>query len=190
MQPFDIFSQWYTTAQQVGLKEPTAVNLATATPQGLPSNRTVLLKAWDERGFVIFTNHHSRKAQQLEKNPHASLCFYWMPLMRQVRIEGTVEATSNAESDDYFASRSRDSQLGAWASLQSSVMPKASSLQERFEQYQALYAGKDVPRPPHWGGFRVIPEMFEFWEERPHRMHQRDIFLRDGESWRKENWYP
>lgn len=188
--PFSIFSNWYASAANCGLKEPTAVNFATAGRQGRPSNRTVLLKSWDDKGFVIFTNFTSHKGRDLAENPYGALCFYWMPLGRQVRVEGAAEQVTDAEADAYFASRARDSQLGAWASLQSQPMAHEGQLKERYEAVKAEYEGRDVPRPPHWVGIRIVPEVMEFWEERPFRMHERLVYRNCADGWKKEILFP
>lgn len=173
-----------------GIEEPTAMLLATATKQAAPSSRVVLLKAHDVRGFCFFTNYEGRKSQELIANPQAALIFYWMPLKRQLRIEGLVERTSEAESDAYFASRHRQSQLGAWASAQSRPMDTADALQARMEEMAKTFDGKPVPRPPHWGGWRVVPHGMEFWQEGAHRLHTRQRYTRQGEQWAEEYLYP
>lgn len=188
--PLELFNAWYAEAQNSGLKEPTSVNLATADKTGKPSNRTVLLKGYDERGFAIYTNNQSRKGQELLSNPYASLCFYWMNLGKQIRIEGKIEPVTEAESDAYFQSRQRISQLGALASDQSRPMPHPNALKERVAELEKQYEGKPVPRPAHWHGFRVIPQLIEFWQEGPFRLHDRLIYIREGEGWKTEIWYP
>jgi pyridoxamine 5'-phosphate oxidase len=188
--PLDQFSAWYEHAVAAGLPEPEAMALATSTPDGLPSVRFVLLKGIDERGVEFFTNYESRKGRELTTNPHAALAILWKPLQRQVRLEGPVEVLTAAESDAYFASRSRGSQLGAWASRQSEAIPDREWLENRLAEVDASYAD-EVPRPPHWGGFRLVPDAIEFWEGRPNRLHDREAFTRgvDG-AWHARRLSP
>lgn len=187
---FARFEEWYAEARASGLTYPDAMTLATADTNGQPSARVVLLKAHDTRGFTFFTNFTSRKSQQIKINPRAALCLYWEPLGKQVRIEGRIEPTSEAESDAYFATRPRDSQIGAWASLQSSAMQDRDDLKTRFAEIAARYEGQNIPRPPHWGGWRVVPHRIEFWEEAPHRLHRRDVYTRTADGWMDEMLYP
>lgn len=179
--PLAQFSAWYEHAVAAGLPEPEAMALATSTPDGLPSVRFVLLKGIDERGVEFFTNYESRKGRELATNPHAALAVLWKPLQRQVRLEGPVEVLTASESDAYFASRSRGSQLGAWASRQSESIPDREWLENRLAEVDASYEG-DVPRPPYWGGFRLVPEAIEFWEGRPNRLHDREAFTRGADG--------
>ena len=181
--PIAQFRVWFDQALAAGLAEPNAMTLATCTPDGHPSARVVLLKGLDERGLVFFTSYDGRKAQELAANPRASLVFYWAELERQVRIEGGVERTSEAESDAYFESRPRGSQLGAWSSEQSHVVAGRSVLEARIAEVEAKYANGPVPRPPFWGGFRVRPEVVEFWQGRSNRLHDRLRYRRDGTLW-------
>lgn len=190
--PFDVFAEWYGEAARSGLKEPTAVALATADSEGQPSLRMVLLKSHGPDGFVFFTNYESRKGRELLANPRAALCFHWMPLGRQVRVQGRVEQVSAEEADAYFASRHRDSQIGAWASNQSRPMATRYDLEKAVAKYAAKYAIGTVPRPPHWSGFRIVPHLIEFWSEKPFRLHERIVFSRspDGGPWTTERLFP
>lgn len=166
------------------------MSLATADATGKPSVRIVLLKDFDEKGFVFYTNYEGRKGRELLANSRAALCFYWAPLGAQVRIEGAVSKVSDAEADAYFATRERLSQVGAWASKQSEPIAADGDLEKRVKKYEDEFAGRDVTRPPHWSGFRVSPDRIEFWENRPNRLHQRDLYVRDGANWRTEVLYP
>src|SRR6185369_810919 len=174
--PIKQFQAWFSDAIAANLPLPEAMNLATATPEGRPSSRMVLLKQVDEDGFVFFTNYHSAKAQQLESNPYAALVFYWSHLDRQVRIEGKVERTSVAESSEYFQTRPRESQIGAWASPQSNVIPGREMLEERARDLEQYYRDREIECPGHWGGYRVRPNRIEFWKSRVGRMHDRILY--------------
>ena len=189
--PFKQFKTWFEQAVEAQLPEPNAMAIATTTPDGKPSVRMVLLKDFDERGFVFYTNYESIKGQQLQENPWAALVFWWTQLERQVRIEGKVKKVSPQESDAYFQSRPRDSQLGAWVSNQSQVIDSREVLERRLEELKQKYASKEVPRPPNWGGFRVIPSAIEFWQGRPSRLHDRLRYrlVEDG-SWVRERLSP
>lgn len=182
------FDRWFVEA--AGLTEPNAVVLATATPDGVPSARTMLLKAYDERGLVIFTNLTSRKAREALVNPRATLLFPWLALERQVVVEGAVEQVERVETEAYFRSRPRSSQLGAWASRQSSVLPGREALQQRQAELERRFAGQDVPVPEFWGGLRVVPTAVEFWQGRPSRLHDRLRYRQDGGQWVVERLAP
>jgi pyridoxamine 5'-phosphate oxidase len=178
--PFALFAAWLAEAEANEPNDPNAMALATANAHAWPSVRIVLLKGHGPDGFVFYTNRESRKADELEANPRAALLFHWKSLRRQVRIEGLVSRASDAESDAYFASRSRDSQLGAWASDQSRPLDRRETFEARYAEVSARFSGA-VPRPPHWGGYRVVPERIEFWEDRAHRLHHRRLFVREGD---------
>jgi pyridoxamine 5'-phosphate oxidase len=189
--PFSQFDAWFAEVTQADIREPNAMTLATATQDGQPSARMVLLKGVDARGFVFFTNYESRKGRELSANPRAALVFFWVDLERQVRVEGQIERVSAAESDVYFASRPEGSQLGAWASQQSATLPDRGRLEARYEELRAQYEGQEVPRPPFWGGFRVVPETVEFWQGRVNRLHDRLRYRRSGDgSWVIERLSP
>lgn len=182
--PFKKFSAWLEEATAAEPRVPEAMTLATVSPDGVPSTRMVLLKAHDPSGFVFYTNFNSAKGQELLANPIASLCFHWKSLGRQVRIDGTTAPIADAEADAYFASRPRGSQIGAWASEQSEPVESRDALRARVREVEAQYEGADVPRPPHWSGFRLVPARIEFWQDQPDRLHDRLLFERDGEAWR------
>ncbi|MBD1929287.1 pyridoxamine 5'-phosphate oxidase [Trichocoleus sp. FACHB-90] len=189
--PFKQFRKWFDQAREAQLPEPNAMTLATATSLGNPSARMVLLKDFDERGFVFYSNYESHKAQQLQENPWASLVFWWAELERQVRIEGRVEKVSDEESDTYFHSRPLLSQLGAWASHQSQVIDSREVLEQRLEELKGKFENQEIPRPQHWGGYRVIPTGIEFWQGRPSRLHDRLFYqLCDDGSWVIERLSP
>jgi pyridoxamine 5'-phosphate oxidase len=188
--PIELFRAWYDEARGTEINDSNAMALATADAEGRPSVRMVLLKGYDARGFVFYTNRQSRKAGELAATRHAALLFHWKSVRRQVRIEGPVSLASDAESDAYFASRGRDSQLGAWASDQSQPLPDRADFERRYEEVQARFEGKEVPRPPHWGGYRVAPERIEFWLDRAHRLHERRLFVREDGGWREGLLYP
>jgi pyridoxamine 5'-phosphate oxidase len=188
-EPLAPFARWYEDALAAE-PDPTAMVLATATRDGLPSARIVLLKGFDARGFVFYSNLESRKCRELAANPRAALCFLWKLRRRQVRIEGRAEAVSEAEADAYFASRARDSRIGAWASDQSRPLASRAALEQRVADFARRFGAGEVPRPPFWSGLRVVPEEVEFWQERPSRLHDRWLFVREDEGWRRERLYP
>jgi pyridoxamine 5'-phosphate oxidase len=182
--PLPLFKRWLDEARAAGIHLAEAMTLATATPDGRPSARLVLLKQADEQGFVFYTNYNSVKARELDSNPQAALVFYWPQLERQVRVEGTVERTSAAESDAYFKTRPRESQIGAVASPQSEVIPSREALQQKADEIEKVYEGREVERPEHWGGYRLHPRRIEFWKGRPGRLHDRISYEREADgSW-------
>ncbi len=188
--PLRHFAEIYAQVQKVVVPEPSAMVLATVSAEGRPSARVVLLKGFDDRGFVFFTNLESRKGRELQANSFAALCFHWPPLEQQVRIEGRVVSVTDAEADAYFASRPRGAQIGAWASRQSQVLTTREELEARVRSFEAKFAGGDVPRPPFWSGFRVIPERMEFWQSRASRLHDRTVYVPQNGAWIMEKLYP
>lgn len=188
--PIELFTEWMAAARENELNDSNAMSLATVDAGGMPDVRMVLLKGVDETGFTFFTNAHSAKGQQLKVNAKAALCFHWKSLRRQVRVRGHVEFVTGEAADAYFASRARGSQIGAWASDQSSEAESREVLEARVREIEARYDGKDVPRPPNWHGWRVVPDQIEFWRDRPFRLHDRLQFLRDGDSWLTSRLFP
>ena len=188
--PFEMFATWLAEAREKEPNDPNAMSIATVDDDGLPDLRMVLLKDFDAQGFVFYTNTTSAKGRQLDAHPKAALCFHWKSLRRQVRIRGSVERVSDAEADDYFSSRARDSQIGAWASDQSAPMEGRLEFEKRIAGYAARYAIGKVPRPEHWTGYRIVPEKMEFWRDRPFRLHDRLAFSRAEDGWSKSRLYP
>jgi pyridoxamine 5'-phosphate oxidase len=188
--PFVLFRQWLQEAVESKLPEPMAMTLATATRDGKPSARVVLLKQVDDRGFVFFTNYESRKSEELTQNPSASLLFYWEELHRQIRLEGRAERISRQETEEYFRTRPYESRISAWASKQSSVIGSREELEKKFLEYSQRFSSDDVPAPQFWGGFRLIPETFEFWQGRENRLHDRICFRKRGVAWTIERLSP
>ncbi|QQG37136.1 MAG: pyridoxamine 5'-phosphate oxidase [Micavibrio aeruginosavorus] len=189
--PLPLFAEWLKTAEKTEINDPNAMCLATIDPDGHPSVRIVLLKDVDERGFVFYTNRESRKGQALSLHPQAALCFHWKTLGRQVRVEGTVMIVDDAESDAYYASRPKGSRLGAWASRQSRPLENRSTLVHRIEELEKQYQGTDnIPRPPHWGGYRLKPDYIEFWHDGTSRLHTRLVYKRGEKGWERSLLYP
>ena len=190
MDPLALFHKWFQEAIKAGVYLPESMALGTATPDGKPSVRLVLLKGYDERGFVFFTNYGSRKGVEMDANPEATLVFHWGILQRQIRLEGRVERTSHRESEAYFRSRPRGSQIGAWASEQSRPLSRRRELEEREREFERKFKGQEVPLPPFWGGYRLMPRSVEFWQGRANRLHDRIKFTRAGGAWERQRLYP
>ena len=188
--PIELFEQWLAEARAAEPNDPEAMAFATADAEGRPSVRMVLLRRAGPDGFGFFTNLDSRKGEELAANPHGALVIHWKSLRRQVRAEGPVEQVEDSEADEYFAGRSRDSQIGSWASDQSRPLESRAVFEQRYAELQARFEGQPVPRPPRWSGFRLKPERVEFWSDRPHRLHERRLFVRDGDGWTEGLLYP
>lgn len=188
--PFDLFARWFEEAKEKEINDPNAMAVASVDAKGRPSIRMVLLKGFDASGFVFYTNFESRKGTEILGNPQVALLFHWKSLRRQVRIEGAAEKVSDAEADAYFHSRPRQSQIGAWASQQSRTLESRFALEKAVAKYAAKYPVGTIPRPPYWSGFRIRPDYFEFWEDRPFRLHDRLVFKQAGNGWATEKLYP
>ena len=188
--PFSLFESWFAEARKTEINDSNAMTIATADVDGQPSARMVLLKGHGTDGFIFYTNQQSRKAGDIAVNPKAAILFHWKSLRRQIRIEGTLSMVSDAAADAYFATRGRDSQLGAWASDQSRPLDDYATFEARFAEMTERFDGRDVPRPPHWSGYCLTPAHFEFWQDRAHRLHERRVFSRNGEGWTEGLLYP
>ena len=189
--PIVLFEKWFEVAKKSEINDPNALSLATASPDGIPSVRMVLLKGLNEKGFVFYTNFNSKKGKDLKKNPNASMCFHWKSLRRQIRVSGKVSVIDDKEADDYFNSRAYDSRIGAWASSQSQVMNNREEFLNKIKEYEKKYPDqKKVPRPQHWSGWRLLPKEIEFWLEIKNRVHERLNYKKEKDSWTKEVLYP
>ncbi len=188
--PISEFLAWFDEAKQTPLRDPNAMTLATVDAEGAPAARMVLMKHFDQQGLVFYTNLTSSKSRDLKQNPQAAACFFWETTRKQVRVTGRVEQVTDAEADAYFGSRPIDSQIGAWASLQSQVLEERREFETRFEDLKRLYKDQAPPRPPHWSGWRIVPQKMEFWIERPFRLHERYVYLRKAGGWTRNLLYP
>ena len=189
-EPFRLFGEWLEDATKSEVNDPNGVALATVDEAGMPDVRMVLLKGFDERGFVFYTNFESAKGREILHNRKAAMCFHWKSLRRQVRVRGPVEIVSDAEADEYYATRPRGSRIGAWASKQSRPLESRFALEKAVAEYTAKFAIGEIPRPSHWSGFRIVPTQIEFWHDRPFRLHDRALFTRDGDGWARTRLYP
>lgn len=189
-EPYRLFAAWLEDATASELNDPNALALATVDSEGMPNVRMVLLKGVDERGFVFYTNFESQKGEEILGTMKAAMCFHWKSLRRQVRVRGPVERVSDEEADEYYASRPRGSRIGAWASRQSRPLESRFALEKAVAEYTARHAVGDIPRPPHWSGFRILPRSIEFWHDRPFRLHDRVVFKQTGNQWEKTRLYP
>ncbi len=189
-EPYALFAEWFADAQKSEPNDPNAVAVATVDPDGLPNMRMVLMKDFDARGFVFYTNYESAKGRELLASGRAAMCFHWKSLRRQVRIRGTVETVTDAEADAYYASRARGSRIGAWASKQSRPLESRFALEKAVAEYTLKFGIGEIPRPAWWSGFRLLPQTIEFWHDRPFRLHDRLVFSREGEGWGKVRLYP
>ena len=188
--PFDLFKEWFEEAKKSEISDPNAMNLATISYEGKPSSRIVLLKSYDDKGFVFYTNSNSKKGKAIQNNDSVALNFHWKTLQRQIRIEGNVSQISNAEADKYYNSRPLGSRIGAWASLQSEELDDRSTLTKRVKDFEKKFSDIDVPRPSHWNGYLVIPVLIEFWQDMPFRLHDRLEFYRENDRWVTRKLYP
>ncbi|MEQ8481649.1 MAG: pyridoxamine 5'-phosphate oxidase [Hoeflea sp.] len=189
-EPYRLFAAWLEEATASEINDPNALALATVDSDGMPNVRMVLLKGFDERGFVFYTNFESRKGVEILGSMKAAMCFHWKSLRRQVRVRGPVEQVSDEEADEYYASRPRGSRIGTWASRQSRPLESRFALEKAVAEYTARHAIGDIPRPPHWSGFRILPQSVEFWHDRPYRLHDRVVFEQNGNAWAKTRLYP
>ena len=188
--PFEEFQVWFEQARHREPSDHDAASVASVSATGRPSNRMVLMRTYDARGFVFYTNFDSRKAQDFATNPVAAMCFHWKSTARQIRIEGSIEIVDEAEADAYFASRPEESQIGAWASTQSQLLESRRTLERRFAEFSEKFAGAKIPRPDFWSGYRLVPDSFEFWDKRPFRLHDRSLYTREDSAWTVVKLYP
>ena len=188
--PFILFNKWFELASKREISDPNAISLATSDARGFPNVRIVLMKRFDKNGLVFFSNSKSKKGREIESNSRVAVCFHWKTLEKQVRLRGKIKKISKKDSDDYFLSRDRSSQIGAWASTQSKKLSKREDLEKRYNELSSEYKNKDIPRPPHWGGYVIIPNTIEFWDNRPYRLHERLLFEKKKDEWIPVNLFP
>jgi len=188
--PIELFRHWLMDAEKSEPNDPNAMTVATVDGDGRPSARIVLLRGFDAEGFSFFTNYQSRKGADIAANPHGAICIHWKSIRRQIRAHGRIIKLDDKASDEYFYARHPESQLGAWASQQSQVLDSRETMEKRMEELRIQYQGREIPRPKHWGGYKLIAADIEFWHERPHRLHDRELFVRDGHGWRANRLYP